>query len=86
MRALGGPDVPAVGFALGLERFLMMLEAAARDGEAAAPRHPERSRWARKLGPRWCRSWPNCGGTLEAPTYADYEERKLLAHLKNRRP
>ncbi|MGA7571109.1 MAG: histidine--tRNA ligase, partial [Candidatus Aquilonibacter sp.] len=27
VRSLGGPDVPAVGFALGLERFLMMLEA-----------------------------------------------------------
>ena len=33
VRSLGGPDVPAVGFALGLERFLMVLAASEPAGE-----------------------------------------------------
>ena len=48
--SLGGPDVPAVGFALGMERFLMML--AAR-GDCEAPARGaafRRSRLARKRG------------------------------------
>src|SRR5580693_2298747 len=36
VQSLGGPDVPAVGFALGMERFLMMLQV--RDSQAQAPR------------------------------------------------
>ncbi|MEO6913539.1 MAG: histidine--tRNA ligase, partial [Candidatus Baltobacteraceae bacterium] len=34
VRSLGGPDVPAVGFGLGIERFLMILDASGSSREA----------------------------------------------------
>lgn len=79
--SLGGPDVPAVGFALGLERFLMILEA--RGGE------PEPARAGVQvvaLGPQ-ARTMltpvvAELRRRLTVPTFADYNERKLLAHLK----
>lgn len=81
VRALGGPDVPGVGFALGLERFVLMLEAAARDGEPA-----RRGIQAIALGAQARAALvpivTELRRTLEAPTYADYEERKLLAQLR----
>ncbi len=81
VRSLGGPDVPAVGFALGLERFLMMLEAA---GPAAAS--PRRGIQAIALGTQ-ARTLlvpivAELRRALEVPTYMDYDDRKLLAHLK----
>jgi histidyl-tRNA synthetase len=81
VRSLGGPDVPAVGFALGIERFLMMLEAA--HGE----REPERRGiQAVALGAQARATLVPLVAvlrrTLEVPVFIDYEERKLLAHLK----
>ncbi len=82
VQSLGGPDVPSVGFALGIERFLMMLEAA----HAAQPA-------ARAPAFRRSRSGPQARATLvplvaalrrlsDLPVFMDFEDRKLLAHLK----
>ena len=81
VRSLGGPGVPAVGFALGLERFLMMLEAT----------HVQRDRARR--GVQAIALGAQARATLlplvdalrrvfAQPVFMDYEERKLLAHLK----
>ncbi len=82
VRSLGGPDVPAVGFALGLERFLMVLSASEPVGEP-----PRRGISAIALGAQ-ARAVlvpivTELRRRFEFPTYMDYEERKLLAHLKN---
>jgi histidyl-tRNA synthetase len=81
VRSLGGPDVPAVGFALGLERFLLMLEALATAGA-----EPRRGVQAIALGAQARAALVpivmDLRRTLDEPTFADYEERKLLAHLK----
>lgn len=79
--SLGGPDVPAVGFALGLERFLMMLQAAGAGGES-----PRRGVQAIALGAQ-ARTVlvpivAEFRRRLDEPTYMDYDDRKLLAHLK----
>ncbi len=80
VRELGGPDVPAVGFALGMERFLMILRAL---GDRAQPR---RGLQAIALGTQarvaLAPLIAELRRKLDVPTYADYEERKLLAHLK----
>jgi histidyl-tRNA synthetase len=81
VRSLGGPDVPAVGFALGLERFLMMLDAM----------HPQRERprngvQAIALGAQARATLVPLVDvlrrTIAQPVFMDYEDRKLLAHLK----
>ncbi|HEY1653837.1 MAG TPA: histidine--tRNA ligase [Candidatus Tumulicola sp.] len=81
VRALGGPDVPGVGFALGLERFLLMLVAAAGEAEPA-----RRGVQAIALGTQARSALVpiviELRRRLDVPTYADYEERKLLTHLK----
>jgi histidyl-tRNA synthetase len=81
VRSLGGPDVPAVGFALGIERFLMMLAAA--HGERAPQR---RGVQAIALGAQARATLAPLvellRHELERPFFMDYEERKLLAHLK----
>lgn len=79
--SLGGPDVPAVGFALGLERFLMMLEARGDSHEPA-----RRGIQAIGLGAQ-ARTFlapvvAELRRRLDAPIFMDYLERKLLAHLK----
>jgi histidyl-tRNA synthetase len=80
VRSLGGPDVPGVGFAMGLERFLMML--AAR-GEAGAPRsgvqvialdEPARARLVPLIG-----ALRRAG---DFPVNADYAIRKVTAQFK----
>ncbi|HEY6326057.1 MAG TPA: histidine--tRNA ligase [Candidatus Cybelea sp.] len=81
VRSLGGPDVPAVGFALGLERFLMIL--AAQEGGGEPPRSGIQ---AIGLGAQ-ARTIlvpivAELRRRLDAPTYMDYQDRKLLAHLK----
>jgi histidyl-tRNA synthetase len=80
VRELGGPDIPAVGFALGMERFLMILRAL---GDRAQPR---RGLQAIALGAQarvaLAPVIAELRRKLDVPTYADYEERKLLAHLK----
>jgi histidyl-tRNA synthetase len=81
VRSLGGPDIPGVGFALGLERFLMMLEALGTAGEL-----PRRGVQAIGLGAQARAALvpivAELRRTLDEPTFADYEDRKLLAHLK----
>jgi histidyl-tRNA synthetase len=81
VRSLGGPDLPAVGFALGLERFLMILAAQERGGEP-----PRSGIQAVALGAQ-ARALlvpivAELRRRLDAPTYVDYQDRKLLAHLK----
>ena len=81
VRSLGGPDVPAVGFALGLERFLMMYNAM----------YPNRE--LRRFGVQAIALGAQARAmlvplvdvlrrTIAQPVFMDYEDRKLLAHLK----
>jgi histidyl-tRNA synthetase len=81
VRSLGGPDVPGVGFALGMERFLMMLEALGAGAEG-----PRRGIQAIALGAQARAALvpvvAELRRVLEVPTFADYQDRKLLAHLK----
>ncbi|MGC2129562.1 MAG: histidine--tRNA ligase [Candidatus Aquilonibacter sp.] len=81
VHSLGGPDVPAVGFALGLERFLMMLEAMQPQGECV-----RRGVQAIALGAQARATLLPLVDVLRRnfaqPVFMDYEERKLLAHLK----
>jgi histidyl-tRNA synthetase len=81
VRSLGGPEVPAVGFALGLERFLMILQAQEGGGE------PPRSGIAAIALGAQARAVlvpvvAELRRRLAAPTFMDYQDRKLLAHLK----
>ncbi|HEY2475242.1 MAG TPA: histidine--tRNA ligase [Candidatus Cybelea sp.] len=81
VESLGGPDVPAVGFALGMERFLMTLRA--RNAQQQLPR---RGLQAIALGAQARATLAPIVAELRrrlaAPTYIDYLERKLLAQLK----
>jgi histidyl-tRNA synthetase len=81
VRSLGGPDVPGVGFALGMERFLMMLEALGGGAEG-----PRRGIQAIALGAQARAALvpivAELRRLLDVPTFADYDDRKLLAHLK----
>jgi len=78
---LGGPPTPGVGFGLGIERFLMMVEKLA--GEHAPRR---RGVQAIALGEAArARLVPIVGALREAsaePTFADWQNRKLTAHFK----
>ncbi|MBV9277367.1 MAG: histidine--tRNA ligase [Candidatus Eremiobacteraeota bacterium] len=79
--ALGGRDVPAVGFALGLERFLMVL------GESEGSRNAQRSGIQLiALGAEARERLVHLMGYLRQsgglPAFMDYEDRKLLAQLK----
>ncbi|MGC1380704.1 MAG: histidine--tRNA ligase [Candidatus Baltobacteraceae bacterium] len=80
VRSLGGPDVPAVGFALGMERLLMM-----RAARATAQEEGRRGIQAIALGAQ-ARAIlvpiVTALRRLRVPTYIDYHDRKLLAHLK----
>ena len=81
VKSLGGPNVPAVGFALGLERLLLTIEAAQPD------REPERSGIqlvalgleAREVLVTLCALLRY---SLAVPIFMDYDDRKLIAHLK----
>ena len=81
VKSLGGPDIPAVGFALGMERFLLTLQATgtetpfARAGiQIVALGGEARARMVPILA--------DLRRHLTGPVFIDYEERKLLAHLK----
>jgi histidyl-tRNA synthetase len=79
--SLGGPDVPAVGFALGLERFLAVveesgekrkavragIEAIALGDQARATLLPIVAELRRRL---------------DVPVFMEYDDRKLLTRLK----
>jgi histidyl-tRNA synthetase len=79
--SLGGPATPAVGFGLGLERFLMMVAAA--QGDVTPPR---RGIQAIALGPAARHRLVPIVAALRAhgggPTFVDYADRKLTAHFK----
>lgn len=79
--SLGGPPTPAVGFGLGLERFLMMVKAVR--GEEAAQR---RGFQAIALGePSRARLFPIVAALRELapePAFMDFADRKLTAHFK----
>lgn len=79
--SLGGPEVPAVGFALGLERFLAVVEAAgappkvARAGiEAIALGNQARATLLPIVA--------ELRRLLDEPVFMEYDDRKLLAQLK----
>ena len=86
VRSLGGPDVPAVGFALGMERFLLMVDALRSRGRAAAPRRPAIALGAQARTVVVPLVAELRRAARRARSIADYNDRKLLAHLKNRRP
>ena len=77
--SLGGPATPAVGFGLGLERFLMMVDAAGGAGTRA-----RKGIQAIALGAAARARLVPLVGALRAqlPVFADYGDRKLTAHFK----
>ena len=79
--SLGGPETPAVGFGLGLERFLMMIAATAGEHET-----PRGGLQAIALGADARERMVGIVGALRAvwpqPTFADWADRKLTAHFK----
>ncbi len=81
VRSLGGQDVPAVGFALGMERFLMVLEAL---GERAEPERTGIQAVALGAQARAVMApiVAELRRSLASPTYMDYLDRKLVAQLK----
>lgn len=81
IKSLGGPDVPAVGFGLGLERLLLTIQAAGADAEL------ERSGiQVIALGAQARSVLVILAALLRyalgMPIFMDFEDRKLLAHLK----
>ncbi|HTX59827.1 MAG TPA: histidine--tRNA ligase, partial [Verrucomicrobiae bacterium] len=78
--SLGGPDVPGVGFALGMERFLMMAQAAGTPQEA-----PRAGYQAIALGAQARGRLVELVASLRrlgAPAFMDYGDRKLKAQFK----
>ncbi len=79
--SLGGPPTPAVGFGLGLERFLMVVKATA--GETAPVR---RGFQAIALGAEARTRLVPIVAALrrlgDAPAYMDFADRKIAAHFK----
>ncbi len=79
--SLGGPDVPGVGFALGMERFLMMLEARG-DSDVPARCGIQAVALGAQARTILVPIVAELRRRLRAPTFVDYQDRKLLAHLK----
>jgi histidyl-tRNA synthetase len=81
VKELGGPAVPAVGFALGLERFLLILDAMGQTAE-----RPRSGIQVIALGQaalsRLVPLIARLRDTFSQPVFADYSDRKLLAQLK----
>jgi histidyl-tRNA synthetase len=79
--SLGGPPTPAVGFGLGLERFLMVVRATRGEDEP-----PRRGFQAIALGATSrARLLPIVAAlrsVAEMPAYMDFADRKLTAHFK----
>jgi len=78
--SLGGPATPAVGFGLGLERFLMMVDAA-----GAAPAAMRTGVQAIALGAAARERLIPLANALRlagATVFFDYRQRKLLDHFK----
>jgi len=81
VESLGGPPTPAVGFGLGLERFLMVVKATRGDRGPA-----RRGFQAIALGaPSRTRLLPIVAALrslADAPAFMDFADRKLTAHFK----
>jgi histidyl-tRNA synthetase len=81
VKSLGGHDTPAVGFGLGIERFLMMLEA--MHGEVTPPRAGVQ---AIALGVQARTTLVPLANELRRhtsmPVFMDFEDRKLQAQFK----
>ena len=81
VKALGGHDTPAVGFGLGIERFLMMLEA--MHGEVTPPRSGVQ---AIAIGVQARAKLVPLANDLRRhtamPVFMDFEDRKLQAQFK----
>ena len=74
VRSLGGPATPAVGFGLGIERFLMVLDAIGERRSRRARRLPGDR--ARRGGARArsCRWSPRCAASATCPSSIDYQD------------
>lgn len=77
VQALGGPDLPGVGMAIGVERFLLLLD--------MEPTPPAMDLFVAALGPEarkgaipWVRAWRERG----LVTGTSYEDKGLKAQLK----
>ena len=81
VRSLGGPDVPAVGFALGMERLLMMIDAL-KQPETVVRRGIQAIALGAQARTVLAPMVTELRRRLDAPTFVDYGDRKLLAHLK----
>jgi histidyl-tRNA synthetase len=81
VKSLGGPDVPSVGFGLGLERLLLTIEAArgAEQAERSGIQVVALGTQAREV---LVTMTALLRYSLGVPTFMDYEDRKLLAQLK----
>jgi histidyl-tRNA synthetase len=81
VKELGGPAVPAVGFALGIERFLLILDASGAPSE-----RPRDGIQVIALGQaaltELVPAVAQLRRSMRRPVYADYSDRKLLAQLK----
>lgn len=81
IRSLGGPDVPAVGFGLGLERLLLTIAA-----EGAAAQAERSGIQVIALGAQARSVLVILAAllryALDVPIFMDFEDRKLLSHLK----
>jgi histidyl-tRNA synthetase len=81
IKSLGGPDMPAVGFGLGIERFLMMLEALR--GDNGVPRVGVQIIALGAQARTAIVPLVNEVRRLVAmPIFIDFEERKLQSHFK----
>jgi histidyl-tRNA synthetase len=79
--SLGGPETPAVGFGLGLERFLMMIAAAS--GDRVPPREGIQVIALGALArERLLPIVAELRAVSPRPTFADWQNRKLTAHFK----
>lgn len=81
VKSLGGPSTPAVGFALGLERLLMAVEASAAT-QAAARSGVQIIALGEQAREVLVTLAALLRYSLSVPVFMDYENRKLLAQLK----
>jgi histidyl-tRNA synthetase len=79
VRDLGGPDVPAIGFAIGMERLIMLLQQENR-GEARAPRVFIAAMGEQPRAHAFVIAQQLRGSGLEAEM--DYEGRSLKAQMR----
>lgn len=81
IRSLGGPSVPAVGFGLGLERLLLTIQAAGADAELERTGIQVIALGAQARSVLVILA-ALLRYALAIPIFMDFDDRKLLAHLK----